>query len=123
MHGAPPRRNGRPPCLHPCAALCPCCRAPLQSPDPICLSYTHDPDYGEYRPYPEGKQAKPEARRMHLARFSTQEASLKAEDLKARGTTDYGQQSWGAGSPTLTCPTACPTACPTPVPRLPLARP
>ena len=23
-----------------------------EEPDPICLSYTHDPDYGEFKPYP-----------------------------------------------------------------------
>ena len=73
------------------------------APDPICLSYTHDPDYGEYRAYPEGRQAKPEARRMHLARFSAAEAALKAAELKARGTADYGEQSWGAAA----CKYAC----------------
>ena len=73
------------------------------APDPICLSYTHDPDYGEYRVYPEGKHAKPEARRMHLARFSAQEAAAKAAELKARGTADYGEQSWGAAA----CKYAC----------------
>ena len=73
------------------------------APDPICLSYTHDPDYGEYRAYPEGRHAKPEARRMHLARFSAQEAAVKAAELKARGTADYGEQSWGAAA----CKYAC----------------
>jgi len=73
------------------------------APDPVCLSYTHDPDYGEYRAYPKGRQAKPEARRMHLARFSAQEAAVKAAELKARGTADYGEQSWGAAA----CKYAC----------------
>ena len=55
-----------------------------EEPDPICLSYTHDPDYGEYRAYPVGKAAKPESRRMHLARFSAQEAAGKAAKPESR---------------------------------------
>ena len=31
-------------------------------PDLVCLSYTHDRDYEEYKPYPEGKRPKRDAR-------------------------------------------------------------
>ena len=31
-------------------------------PDPRCLSYTHDRDYGSYRDYPPGKQVRARAR-------------------------------------------------------------
>ena len=61
-------------------------------PDQICLSYTHDPDYGEYLPYPSGKAAKPEARKMHVARYSAAEASERARELKEGGTADFKQQ-------------------------------
>ena len=27
-----------------------------EPPDPQCLSYTHDVDYGQYKKYPEGKE-------------------------------------------------------------------
>lgn len=72
-------------------------------PDRICLSYTHDPDYGEYLAYPTGKLAKPEARRMHVARFSSAEAAAKAAALKANGTEDFRQSEWSAAA----CKYAC----------------
>ena len=31
------------------------------APDPVCLSYTHDSDYEEFKPYPPGKRPKPGA--------------------------------------------------------------
>ncbi|KAL1527926.1 hypothetical protein AB1Y20_009299 [Prymnesium parvum] len=72
-------------------------------PDPICLSYTHDPDYGEYLPYPPGKAVKPQSRELHLARFTDEQAALKAEDLKVRGTADFKEGAWRAAA----CKYAC----------------
>ena len=72
-------------------------------PDPLCLSYTHDPDYGEYKAYPAGKAVKPESRRMHLQRFSAEEAAAKAAALKARGTDDYKAADWAAAACKYSC--------------------
>ena len=61
-------------------------------PDQICLSYTHDPDYGEYRAYPPSKGPKPGARQMHVKRFTPGEAAARAALLKANGTVDFKKQ-------------------------------
>ena len=70
----PPRSKRRQSALHGADA----------DPDPICLSYTHDPDYGEFKPFPPGKAAKPESRKMHLARYSAADAAAHAAELKAK---------------------------------------
>ena len=70
----------------------------LQVPDPICLSYTHDPDYGEYKVYPKGKGPKPGAREMHVKRFTPSEAAAKAAELKARGTVDFKEKTYDAAA-------------------------
>jgi thiol-disulfide isomerase/thioredoxin len=67
-------------------------------PDPICLSYTHDPDFGEYKEYPPGKGPKPEARRMHLQRFTTDEKAAKAAALKAAAADDFKGAGYGAAA-------------------------
>ena len=69
-----------------------------KDPDPLCLSYTHDPDFGEYKAYPAGKAVKPESRRAHLQRFGADEAAAKAAALKARGTDDYKAAEWAAAA-------------------------
>ena len=67
-------------------------------PDPICLSYTHDPDYGEYKPYPPGRDAKPESRAAHVARHSPLEAAAKAAGLREGGTTDFKSAAYRAAA-------------------------
>lgn len=71
--------------------------------DPICLSYTHDPDYGEHKGYPEGVAAKPGSRNMHVARFTSSEAAKKAVDLKNKGADDVKEGSWKAAACKYSC--------------------
>ena len=49
-------------------------------PDPICLSMTHDPDYGEYKVFPARRGPKPGAREMHLKRYTPTEAAARASE-------------------------------------------
>lgn len=53
-----------------------------------------DPDYGEFKPYPSGKSAKPESRRAHVSRHSASQASAKAASLRAAGTADLQASQW-----------------------------
>jgi len=71
--------------------------------DPICLSYTHDPDYGEFKGYPEGKTGKPGAHQMHVGRFTPNEAAEKAIDLNNKGAIDVKEESWNAAACKYSC--------------------
>ena len=68
------------------------------APDLVCLSYTHDPDYGEFQPYPHGKEPNPAARRRHLDRFSAAEAAGRAADLRQGGADDFRRKDWRAAA-------------------------
>ena len=68
------------------------------APDLVCLSYTHDPDFGEFQPYPHGKEAHPAARRRHLDRFSSAEAAGRATDLRQGGADDFRRRDWRAAA-------------------------
>ena len=73
------------------------------APDPICLSMTHDPDYGEYKPYPKGRGPKPGAREMHVKRFTPSEAAARAKALKATGTEDFQAKTFDAAAAKYSC--------------------
>ena len=68
------------------------------TPDPICLSETHDPDYGEHAPFRDGVTYRPIERRAHLASFESLGASARALTLKARGTDDFKASRWAAAA-------------------------
>ena len=72
-------------------------------PDPICLSVTHDPDYGEYRPYPAGKGPKQGAREMHVKRYSPGEAAARAAELKGEATVDFKAKTFAAAASKYSC--------------------
>jgi hypothetical protein len=76
-------------------------------PDPICLSFTHDPDYGEFRAYPVHKGVrrgpKPGARAMHVSRFTPSEAARRAAALKETGTADFKAKTFDAAASKYSC--------------------
>uniref|UniRef100_A0A7S4FD79 Fe2OG dioxygenase domain-containing protein n=1 Tax=Chrysotila carterae TaxID=13221 RepID=A0A7S4FD79_CHRCT len=72
-------------------------------PDAICLSYTHDPDYGEYKAYPKGKSVKPASRRLHISRFTPGEAANKAMQLKVKGGDDVKAEEWSLAACKYKC--------------------
>ena len=74
-----------------------------EEPDPICLSYTHDPDYAEHKVYPTGKGPKPGARQMHVKRYTPSEAAERAATLKARGTAAFKEQTYDAAASKYAC--------------------
>jgi len=72
-------------------------------PDPICLSRTHDPDYGEYKVYPAGRGPKPGAREMHLKRYTPAEAAARALDLKVAGMANFKERSFDLAASKYAC--------------------
>ena len=79
-----------------------------QPPDPICLSYTHDPDYGEFKAYPRTKEGvrrapKPGARERHVSRFTPSEAAERAASLKETGTADFKARAYESAASKYAC--------------------
>ena len=67
-------------------------------PDPICLSETHDADFGEHAPFRRGVTYRPLERKAHLSSFSSAAASARAEELKSKGTLDFRSAKWAAAA-------------------------
>lgn len=93
---APPRGHGgrRPASATPAGWA----EVEVGAPDPICLSETHDADYGEHAPFRAGVTYRPLERAAHLGAFSSDDASARAVALKARGTVDFKAANWAAAA-------------------------
>jgi hypothetical protein len=63
-------------------------------PDPICLSVTHDVDYGEHAAFEEGATYNASERERFVASFSSGAAALRAARLKQLGGVDFKAQLW-----------------------------
>mmetsp|Transcript_45485 Transcript_45485/g.119499 ORF Transcript_45485/g.119499 Transcript_45485/m.119499 type:complete len:654 (+) Transcript_45485:39-2000(+) len=68
------------------------------SPDPVCLSETHDADYGEHAPFRPGISYRPQERRAFLQSFTSIDASTRADALKLLGTADFKGAQWAAAA-------------------------
>ena len=66
--------------------------------DPICLSVTHDADYGEHEPFPIGAAYRPQERKAFLASFTSDAAKARAAELKSNGGDDFKEEKWAAAA-------------------------